>query len=84
LGGFPSESAQVGFGGTFGYVWQSLIVLVLVRNQWVSAIGVGDLVGFAVFLLVASLFDTLGIAIAAAVLAGMTALAVMVLARGFL
>jgi hypothetical protein len=28
LGGFPSESAELGFGGTFGYVWQSLIVVV--------------------------------------------------------
>lgn len=29
LGVFPSESAELGFGGRFGYVWQALILVII-------------------------------------------------------
>jgi hypothetical protein len=90
LGGFPSESAELGFGGTVGYVWQALFALVLglffgfcwlVDDSLVHAGGVGDLVGFFTFVVVASLFRievgfALGLAIGLAVLAFSMSLAV--------
>ena len=87
LGGFPSESAQLGFGGTFGYVWQSLIVLVLglffgfcwlAHNYWFSAAGVGECVGFFTFVVVAS-YSSIEVAIGGAVIAGIIACAISAL-----